>query len=88
MSRILYGVQGNGHGHAIRALTVARHYPQHEFLFVSHDDGIELLRPEYPVHECWNPETPIRAHRIEGCRIVLENLHFWLKKKSAHAFNG
>jgi len=66
MARILYGVHGTGHGHAIRALAVARHYPQHEFLMVSHGDGAELLRPHFPLHECRNPATPVAAHRVQG----------------------
>jgi len=64
MARILYGVHGTGHGHSIRALAVARHYPQHDFLFVSHGDGIATLRGEFPVHECPNPETPVSSHRV------------------------
>jgi uncharacterized protein (TIGR00661 family) len=64
MARILYGVHGTGHGHAIRALTVARHFSAHEFLFVSHGAGADLLRAEFPVVDCANPETPIRGHRV------------------------
>jgi uncharacterized protein (TIGR00661 family) len=64
MARILYGVHGTGHGHAMRALAVARHYPQHEFRFVSHSHGAALLRHEHAVVECYNPETPVAAHRV------------------------
>ena len=65
MARILYGVHGTGHGHAIRALTVARHFRRHEFMFVTHSDGVEILGREYPVVECYNPETPVARHRVE-----------------------
>jgi UDP:flavonoid glycosyltransferase YjiC (YdhE family) len=66
MARILYGVHGTGHGHAIRALTIARHFAQHEFLFISHGTGAAILGAEFPVEDCPNPETPIKAHRVEG----------------------
>jgi uncharacterized protein (TIGR00661 family) len=49
MANILYGVHGIGHGHAIRALTIARSFPQHNFLFISDSDGYEILRSEYNV---------------------------------------
>jgi uncharacterized protein (TIGR00661 family) len=64
MARILFGVHGTGHGHAIRALTLARHFAEHEFLFISHGTGANLLKPEFPVVDCPNPETPIRGHRV------------------------
>ena len=66
MANILYGVHGTGHGHAVRALTVARHYPEHRFLFVSHLDGARLLRPHHRVVECANPVTPVRNHRVRS----------------------
>ena len=55
MARILYGVHGIGHGHAMRALTLARHFPEHEFLFLSHDTGAAILGQEFPVEHCPNP---------------------------------
>ena len=64
MARVLYGVHGTGRGHAIRALTVARHYPEHEFLFVSHGEGARLLQGHFPVVECANPITHVDAHRV------------------------
>jgi uncharacterized protein (TIGR00661 family) len=74
MAKILYGVHGTGHGHAMRALTVARHFPQHEFLFLSHGAGAALLRREYPVMECPNPETPVRGHRVAVWGTLYSNL--------------
>ena len=69
MANILYGVHGTGHGHAIRALTVARHYPEHRFLFVSHLDGARTLKPHFPVVECANPVTPVRNHRVQSATL-------------------
>jgi uncharacterized protein (TIGR00661 family) len=80
MARILYGVHGTGHGHAVRALTVARHYPEHEFLFVSHGEGAAALRPEFPLVECPNPETPVRSHRVAVGELARRDLHLWLRR--------
>ena len=67
MARILYGVHGTGHGHAVRALAVARHFEGHEFRFVSHGDGAALLRAEdFHVVNIPNPETVVAAHRVRA----------------------
>lgn len=65
MARVLYGVNGSGRGHSIRALAVARHFTGHEFLFVGHDDSTRFLRAQFSFVECPNPVTPVRAHRIK-----------------------
>ncbi len=82
MARILYGVHGTGHGHAVRALTVARHYPQHQFFFVSHSHGAELLKREHPLVECYNPETPVVAHRVNAPAAVMSMLRTWGRQPS------
>ncbi len=67
MARILYGVHGTGHGHAVRAIAVARHFGSHEFLFVSHGDGAALLRAaDCRVEEIPNPETVVAGHRVRA----------------------
>jgi uncharacterized protein (TIGR00661 family) len=71
MARILFGVHGTGRGHAIRALTIARHYPAHEFLFVSHGEAARLLRSQFRVLECPNPVTPVSAHRVRALSALL-----------------
>ncbi|MBU1692780.1 MAG: hypothetical protein KKC51_02335 [Verrucomicrobia bacterium] len=76
MARIIYGVHGTGHGHAIRALAVARLFPEHEFLFVSHGTGLGMLRREYPVFECPNPETIVAAHRVRPVATLSRLLKF------------
>ena len=43
MARILYGIHGTGHGHAMRGLTIARRLGAHEFLFVANDDAPKIL---------------------------------------------
>ncbi len=74
MARILYGVHGTGHGHAIRALTIARHFAPHEFLFISHGTGADILRAEFQVVDCPNPETPIRGHRVAAAAALWSGL--------------
>ena len=44
MARILYGVHGSQHGHAIRALTLARRFSEHEFLFVTSEEAAEMAK--------------------------------------------
>ncbi|MGD9781047.1 MAG: glycosyltransferase family protein [Kiritimatiellia bacterium] len=80
MARIIYGVHGTGHGHAIRALAVARMFPEHEFLFVSHGDGLALLSREHRVFECPNPETIVAAHRVAATATLLRLLRFLGKR--------
>jgi len=74
MAKILYGVHGTGHGHAVRALTIARHFAEHEFLFVSHGTGAAILGQEFEVSICPNPETVVRAHRVATAATLASNL--------------
>jgi uncharacterized protein (TIGR00661 family) len=74
MAKIIYGVNGTGHGHSIRALTMARHFTQHQFLFITWGDGLPLLAPHYPVMECPNPESPVRDHRVDLTGAVKSGL--------------
>jgi len=81
MARILYGVHGTANGHAIRALTIARHYTEHEFLFVSHAEGAALLGREFPLANHPNPDTRFRAHRVDTASTVLSSLQFFRHQK-------
>ena len=74
MARIIYGVHGTGHGHAIRALTVARHFAEHEFLFLSHGAGAAILRPEFQVVESPCLVTVVRRHQVDSLATAYENL--------------
>ncbi len=79
MAKIFYGVQGSGHGHAIRALTVARNFPEHEFLFLSSGAGAAILRREFPVAEVQGPDTIYRHHRIAVLPTLAANLRIWAR---------
>lgn len=67
MARILYGVHGTQHGHAIRALILARHLAGlgHEFLFVSSEEGAGLLSREFRVERFENPGTRYKNQRLD-----------------------
>ncbi len=62
MANVLYGVHGIGHGHVIRALTIARSFPQHNFLFISDSDGYKMLRSEYRVFRLPVNGSPACGH--------------------------
>lgn len=76
MAKILYGVHGTGHGHAVRALTLARHFTSrgHEFLFISHGTGADILGREFPVEDIPDPETPIRGHKVALAATIYSSL--------------
>jgi len=65
MARILYGVHGSQHGHAIRALTLARAFPAHEFLFVTSEEAAGILRRHYPVEAALNPGTRYKNYALD-----------------------
>jgi uncharacterized protein (TIGR00661 family) len=71
MARILYGVHTTGQGHVLRALTVARNFPEHEFFFVCQGSKANLLLGEYPVEEIPSPDTVIRGHKVALAATVL-----------------
>lgn len=65
MARILYGVHGTGHGHAMRGLTIARALPQHEFLFIANDDAPSVLEGEYEVKRLPNLGTAFKDYKVD-----------------------
>lgn len=65
MARILYGIHGTGHGHAMRGLILARAMPQHEFLFAASDDAPSVLEPEFRVARLPNLGTVFKNYRVD-----------------------
>ncbi|MBO5490468.1 MAG: teichoic acid biosynthesis protein [Desulfovibrio sp.] len=65
MARVLYGIHGTGHGHAMRGLTIARRLRQHEFLFVANDDAPKILEPEFPVRRLPNLGTVFKNYKVD-----------------------
>ncbi len=82
MAKILYGVHGTAHGHAIRALTIARRFPEHEFLFVSHEAGPGILHGEYPVVDIPSLGTVFTRHRVDTLATLKLNFPVWRERKA------
>ena len=70
MARILYGIHGTGHGHAMRGLTIARRLGGHEFLFIANDDAPRVLEPEFPVRRIPNLGTVFRNYQVDLAATV------------------
>lgn len=81
MARILYGVHGTGHGHAMRALILARALPQHEFLFVAANDAIPVLAPEFKVSRLPNLGTVFRNYRVDLAATIGNAIPLLLNKR-------
>jgi uncharacterized protein (TIGR00661 family) len=82
MAKILYGVHGTAHGHGIRALTMARRFPEHEFLFVSNEAGPGILQGEYPVVEVPSLGTVFTRHRVDTWATLKLNFPVWRERKA------
>ena len=81
MAKILYGVHGTAHGHAVRALTVARRFPEHDFLFISHEAGPAILEGEYPVVDIPSMGTVFTKHRVDTLATLKMNAPvLWQRK--------
>ena len=70
MARILYGVHGTGHGHAMRALTIARRLRSHDFLFVAADDAPSVLEGEFPVRRIPNLGTVFKNYKVDMAATI------------------
>ncbi len=83
MAKVLYGIHGTGHGHAMRGLTIARRLRQHEFLFVCDDDAVPVLAPEFPVHRIPNLGTIFKNYKVDIGATVRHGLSV-LRKRDVH----
>lgn len=81
MARILYGIHGTGHGHAMRGLILARSLPQHEFLFVASDDAPAVLEPEFRVARLPNLGTVFKNYRVDLGATIRRALPLLLNRK-------
>lgn len=81
MARILYGIHGTGHGHAMRGLTLARALPQHEFLFVANDDAPAVLEKEFRVERLPNLGTVFKNYKVDLGATVKRALPLLLDRK-------
>ncbi len=81
MARILYGIHGTGHGHAMRGLTIARKLGNHEFLFVANDDALRILEPEFQVKRVPNLGTVFNNYRVDLVATIQKALPILHKRK-------
>lgn len=81
MARILYGIHGTGHGHAMRGLILARAMPWHEFLFVANDDAPKVLEPEFRVARLPNLGTVFKNYRVDLGATIGRALPLLLRRK-------
>ncbi|MBQ9536863.1 MAG: teichoic acid biosynthesis protein [Desulfovibrionaceae bacterium] len=81
MGRVLYGVHGTGHGHAMRGLTIARKLKQHEFLFVANDDALHVLEPEFNVFHLPNLGTVFKNYRIDFAATISKAIPLLFERK-------
>jgi len=79
MARILYGVHGTAQGHAVRALTVARAFPEDEFLFITHGRGARVLSPEFSVVDLPGPLTIFRRQQVAMATTIWKNVKLLLQ---------
>ena len=82
MARILYGIHGTGHGHAMRGLTIARGLTEHEFLFVSDGDAPSVLEKEFPVARLEGLGTVCRDYRVDLPATVAQAASVLLRRKN------
>ncbi len=82
MARILYGIHGTGHGHAMRGLTIARRLPEHEFLFVTNGDAPSVLEKEFPVARLENLGTVCRNYKVDLPATLAESIPKLLRRNS------
>ncbi len=67
-------MHGTGHGHAVRALTIARHFRQHDFWFISHGTGAAILGREFPVVELASLVTVVHQQRVRPVATLRSNV--------------
>ncbi len=82
MARILYGIHGTGHGHAMRGLTIARKLKDHEFLFVANDDALRIFGQEFAVERIPNLGTVFRDYKVDiGASVAKAIPILWKRKQ-------
>lgn len=84
MSRILYGLSGEGAGHAVRSREVIRHLREqgHEVEVVTYGRGAEILRDEEPtIHEVVGIHLTYEDNAVDYTKTIWQNV---FKKRVAN----
>jgi uncharacterized protein (TIGR00661 family) len=76
MARILYGISGDGFGHAARSQEVIRHLEQagHKLLLVSYDRGYQMLSKSFTVHKITGLRLKYERNEVKYLATVAQNL--------------
>lgn len=76
MSRVLYGVSGEGSGHSSRALEIGRYLQSqgHEVHVVSYDRGLRNLAPHFTVSEIEGLHICSENNRVRPLKTIWHNL--------------
>ncbi len=76
MSKIIYGVSGEGSGHSSRARVIASHLISrgHEVKIVSYDRGYENLKDDFDVIEVTGLSIVSENNQVSLCKTVTGNL--------------
>ncbi len=81
MARILYGIHGTGHGHAMRGLTLARKLHEHEFLFVANDDALNIFGQEFAVQPIPNLGTVFKNYKVDILATVAKAIPILINRQ-------
>lgn len=76
MAKILYGVCGEGSGHASRALVLINFLKSkgHEVKILSYDTGFEVLRKYYKVEKIIGPRFVYKHNKVQYFSTILKNI--------------
>ncbi|CAM2010246.1 glycosyltransferase family protein [Acanthopleuribacter pedis] len=76
MARIVYGVSGEGSGHAVRSDFVLEHLKRkgHEIKVVTYDRGLRILQKQYDCFETAGLHISSRHNQVEKVQTFFENL--------------
>ncbi|MDP3963195.1 MAG: glycosyltransferase family protein, partial [bacterium] len=76
MANILYGVAGEGSGHAARAIEVIRHLigRGHKVVVLSHDRGFSYLEGSCDVRTIFGLQLAYKEQKIQYRKTLLKNI--------------
>lgn len=76
MTRVVYGVSGEGSGHSSRAREVTRHLLEagHEVRIATYDRGVRNLAGDFDVHEIEGLHIATADNRVQLVKTFTENL--------------
>jgi uncharacterized protein (TIGR00661 family) len=76
MARILYGISGDGFGHAARSQEVIRHLQSegHQLLLVSYDKGYQMLSKSFSVRKISGLSLQYESNEVKYLGTITKNI--------------